>query len=371
MMINKDSILYYGNEGPELRLETALFKLIDFDSKDYWYVDFFHGHHLYEVVIPNNIIERIRNNEVILLLNNSHEAFHDCVDPIYDYFVQKLEIPAQQIILLTESASIKDIVKRVAEQYNQPLINVHWLRIFEYNVSNNTTDLVKPNTLEIKHYDKKFINLNRRWRIHRPIFVALLKLFGLLDKGYVSLASIEGASWTEMWPYIEMALHDSELLNILNNNKDQIMSIPDLYLDTTELHINQADITDSLNFYYENSYFSLVNETNYFTQYGEAIFLSEKVFKPIAKLHPFILITRPHSLAMLRSLGYKTFNGLIDETYDTIVEDNERMLTIIREVKRLSSLEGNELTYFLTKAKEICEYNYNILCDQKQFITVL
>lgn len=371
MLINKDSIMYYGNEGPELRLETALFKIMDFDSHDYWYVDFFHGHHLYEVVIPNDILDRIRNNEVILLLNNSHEAFHDCIDPIYDYFVQKLSIPPKQITLLTESATIKDLVIRIAEQYNQPLINVHWLRIFEYNVSLNATDLVKPNTLQVKHYDKKFINLNRRWRIHRPIFVALLKVFDLLDMGYVSLAKVDGASWVDIWPHLEMALDNSELLNIINSKQQEIMSLPDLYLDTTELYINQADITDSLNYHYENSYFSLVNETNYFKQYGEAIFLSEKVFKPIAKMHPFILITRPHSLAKLRNLGYKTFHGLIDERYDTIEDDNERMLMIIHEVKRLSNLTGDELTDFLTKARDICEYNYDILCNQKQFITVL
>ena len=44
-------------------------------------------------------------------------------------------------------------------------------------------------TLQNKH-DKAFLNLNRRWRAHRPMFVALLKANKLLDKGLVSFGPV-------------------------------------------------------------------------------------------------------------------------------------------------------------------------------------
>jgi hypothetical protein len=57
--------------------------------------------------------------------------------------------------------------------------------LFEHDTSR--TEHRHISTLEYKQYDKKFVNFNRRWRIHRPALVALLEIRGLLDKGYVSL----------------------------------------------------------------------------------------------------------------------------------------------------------------------------------------
>lgn len=371
-MLNKDNIMYYGDQGPESRPETALFRIMDFDSVDYWYIDFFHGHHLYDVSIPEDILIKIRNHEVILLLNNSHEAFHDCVEPIYDHFVDKMNIPPTQILLLSESAIIKNVIDDFASQRNIDSINVKWLHILELNVHNRLEYVNKPNTLEIKHYDKKFINLNRRWRIHRPIFVGLLKIHDLLDSGYVSFMNrVEGRSWQGVWQHVEILLQNTETLNLLNTHKEQIMEIPDMYLDTSNLEKAMSAIVlkDSLDYFYENSYFSIVSETNFFKLLGDGVFVSEKLFKTIAKMHPFMLITRPHTLPMIRRLGYKTFSGLIDESYDNEEDDEKRLLMIINETKRLSQLQGDALIHFLTEAKHICEHNYNILLNQTEFIT--
>jgi hypothetical protein len=48
--------------------------------------------------------------------------------------------------------------------------------------------------------------------------------------------------------------------------------------------------------------------------------LTEKALRPIACGQPFILAATPGSLQYLRSYGFKTFSGYIDETYDTIQE---------------------------------------------------
>ena len=135
-------------------------------------------------------------------------------------------------------------------------------------------------------------------------------------------------------------------------------------------------VDNNLDNYYLDSYFSIVNETNYFKDLGEGIFLSEKVFKPILKSHPFIIVSRPHSLQKLRELGYKTFSPYIDETYDTIIDDSERLFAIINEVKRLCNLSPTELNEFLTYVKNIVEHNYELLISKKnssveRFVTKL
>ena len=40
---------------------------------------------------------------------------------------------------------------------------------------------------------------------------------------------------------------------------------------------------------------------------------------------------------------------------------------IVNEIKKLCELEGDELKHFLTEAKKICDYNYNVLLNKTNF----
>lgn len=382
-LLNKSNIHYFGNEGPELRLGSSLMHFYDFEDTDYWYIDFRHGWHLIAAIdfIPEKVRDKIRNGNITLLLNNSHEAYHDSIEFIYRYFVMDLNFPPSNIRLLTESASILEEVDRVSKVFDKPYIQVEWLRIFEYNVKQATRmdNYRKLNTLEIKQYDKKYLNLNRRWRQHRPILVGLLELRGLLDKGYVSFCkNVDGHNWSTVYDYLEGSVQycDPDLYNLFQSNRDRIENIPNMFLDTTELYINQVHVDNNLDYHYENTYFSIVNETNYFKNLGEGLFLSEKVFKPILRCHPFILVSRPHSLRKLKEIGYKTFSPYIDESYDEEVNDYERLKMIVNEIERLSNLSEPQLVEFLTAVKEIVEHNYQLLTSKSSelkdnFVTAL
>ena len=366
MIINRDNIYYYGNDGFEPRPDTSLFSIRDFDDKDYWYIDFFHGHCLAPAVnhIPSDVLDRIRAGSATLLLNNSHEAYHDLVEYIYLYFVDGLNLPPAQITLLSESAIINEEVKIVAEKYNTTMINTEWLRIFEYNMA--TVEHEPITTLEYKPYIKKFLNLNRRWRVHRATFVAMAKIHNLLAHGYVSLAPADdGVTWHRIWDRVQT--HEPELIP----HKDLIVNMPPLYLDTYDMHINQVNLTESTDSYYTDTYFSVVTETNFYKEYGPGLFLSEKVFKPVNKKHPFLVLGRPYTIKKFTEIGYTSFSDIIDESYDSEIDDTKRMRMVIEETKRLCNLSDDELKNFLSKAKEITEYNHQLLKDKKEFITPL
>jgi hypothetical protein len=67
--------------------------------------------------------------------------------------------------------------------------------------------------------------------------------------------------------------------------------------------------------------------------------LTEKALRPIACGHPFILASTPGSLKYLRSYGFETFNGLIDETYDSIQDPVQRLQAIVESMKMLLSAD--------------------------------
>ena len=104
------------------------------------------------------------------------------------------------------------------------------------------------------------------------------------------------------------------------------------------------------------SYFSIITETIFFEE--DTIFFSEKLWKPISNYHPFILVAKYGSLNKLKELGYKTFSPYINENYDSIENNIDRMLAIITEMKRLNALSINQLNdLYYNKLIPICKYN--------------
>ena len=75
-------------------------------------------------------------------------------------------------------------------------------------------------------------------------------------------------------------------------------------------------------------------------------------------MHPFILVGRQNSLKLLRDSGYRTFDGIFDESYDSIENDIDRLNTVEGEITRLNSLASGKWATMLPKIKSIVEHNY-------------
>jgi hypothetical protein len=194
----------------------------------------------------------------------------------------------------------------------------------------------------------------------------------LIKHGYVSLgeSDLPGGNWERKINELQRYYKDApQILEIIDRNHD-IVDMPNLYLDTMDLLTNRAEQTDSTNLYYSDSYFSVITETTYHTDSGHdgVPFLSEKVFKAVAMKHPFILVTAPNTLQYLKKLGYKTFSSIIDESYDTELNDAARIIKIADEIQRLCNLSETELDSFLESARQICSYNHKILKYQRTTI---
>ena len=325
-------------------------------------------------LMPPEVMAWIKNKEIFLVIDNGLEPFLSSANGIYQNLVIAENIPAEQIIFMSSAPTMIDHVKTLSAQLGEDMIQVEWFSMFEYQLYDVITNQIKEplDTLQHKDYTKKFINFNRRWRLHRPLIVTLLHDRNLLDQGYVSLATsdFKQDSWKSRWAeLLRYYNRHTEITKILNR-AESVKSLPPMYLDTTDLVTNRAEQTHSTDEYYLNTYFSVVTETTYHTSpgYDGIPFLSEKVFKCIAMKHPFILVTSPHSLQYLKQLGYKTFESLIDESYDNELDDGNRMIKIVNEIERLCNLKDTELTNFLVESKKICSYNYNVLKNKNSFI---
>jgi len=91
---------------------------------------------------------------------------------------------------------------------------------------------------------------------------------------------------------------------------------------------------------------------------GRRHHLTEKTFKPIAMGMPFVIVGTQGSLKYLRSYGFKTFDGIFDESYDD-ADDKERIEKIAKLLQSLNSLTVTDKQKLFEKAWPVIEHNWN------------
>ena len=83
----------------------------------------------------------------------------------------------------------------------------------------------------------------------------------------------------------------------------------------------------------------------------------------MAVLQPFIIFGAYGYLKYLQLLGFKTFNGFIDESYDDIKNNQQRYIKVCSEIERISNLPIDELHNWYISIKDILINNRNHLLE--------
>ena len=192
------------------------------------------------------------------------------------------------------------------------------------------------------HY---FLFKNRHDREHRKVLLWQLNEANLLDK----------ADWSFLK---EFKYSDGEQRHL--SRKYQI-NFDSISAQSVCEHISFNNI-DPWHYSYKqphfDSYFDVCTETFVDTEYK---FLTEKIFKPISSFQPFLFAAFPGALALLRELGFKTFDPYINESYDDETHTSTRLQMIVNEVKRLCAMNQEEIHTWYWQMEEILIHNHEHL----------
>lgn len=214
-------------------------------------------------------------------------------------------------------------------------------------------------------YDKqqkpyKFLFLNGRMRPHRKYLLEKFRLSGLLDHSLWScLDARDGVSRK-----ITLDHEGQNLMHAVRPVKflpkeyevDQYANQIDLPVPDETFVKNHLFNRDWGDIYikpeqYIDTYFSLVTETVFTYPYS---FRTEKIWKPIAMGHPWIAVANTGFYRDLKNLGFRTFDHLIDESFDEIYNNQHRIERLAQVVEDLCK---QDLVSFLAAAQEVCKYN--------------
>jgi hypothetical protein len=220
----------------------------------------------------------------------------------------------------------------------------------------------------------KFLFLNGRQRPHRKYLIERFGLTGLLeqalwsclDTGTGILAGVHAGSWFDLdsdKKQIQLMHQDQNLMC----NPSTIHYLPpkyevDRYQAQTQIPSRDIFVKNYLfnNEWgdavinpdcYTDTYFSLVSETVFDYPYS---FRTEKIWKPIAMGHPWIAVANQGFYRDLRNLGFKTFDSVIDESFDLVERSQDRIERIAQLVEDLCQ---QDLDHFLAECYNICKYN--------------
>lgn len=119
---------------------------------------------------------------------------------------------------------------------------------------------------------------------------------------------------------------------------------------------------------YNQTCYSIVTETFIDNNFS---FYTEKIAKPIVGKRLFVVFSGQNYLKNLKQLGFKTFDYLIDESYDDVADCDLRFKLAIEQVHKLMTIDQSSV---LEKIKDTCEHNYNLLMsnylDKKMFDSI-
>jgi hypothetical protein len=106
---------------------------------------------------------------------------------------------------------------------------------------------------------------------------------------------------------------------------------------------------------YNQSWFSIVAETRY-----NQNFFTEKTAKPILSKKLFVYIGAAGALQDLKHLGFKTFDGIIDESYDLEPNDTKRWSNAFEQIRFLCNQQPEDI---YQKALPILEHNQQLMAS--------
>jgi hypothetical protein len=108
---------------------------------------------------------------------------------------------------------------------------------------------------------------------------------------------------------------------------------------------------------YNQTAYTVVAETNYDNHYS---FYTEKIVKPILAERLFVVFSSQHYLRNLHKLGFKTFDSVIDESYDDVEDYDLRFALACEQIKYLVSQPQE---YILEKIRPITEHNKQVMLE--------
>lgn len=383
--LNNFETLKYFDPSIEVKvLETSNLDEVNPEEENFFvaqYSAYFHFEQDGSIVIPNSrpydwpsnyqwstsylqLIREANRKGMYILLDYFWEAettIHTCTL----FFLQRCSeffLDTSNLILCTNNGLYMGVRDTYIKNYPIKKLNFPW-----WLLRSHQELCTQPFELDNIDKTKSILCKNRTLRINKLEALGELHDRGLLTDSSFTIGIVH--------PNIRFRKHHNSLtykvLDFLETYNIDLDNFESIQLENDAVYGPEIKNDRYLFFtqknWYEKTKISVVNETFYydydplflFNEYHDKkVHLTEKTWKAIVFGHPFIMVGEERSLQVIQELGFKTFDTVIDESYD-LEPDSTRMNSAIDQVSRLVSL------YHSNEVQEIVKFNRDRIFDKE------
>ena len=293
----------------------------------------------YFTLLPTEVFTAVYKSKIRVLF-----YYHEGDNPVrikqrLDQLAKNVRLPPNCYVFVSANSAARDIPGFV-------YFNDFELWYYQRNLEQ------APLAVHSEPREREFVALNRLHKSWRATAIADLKRTGVLDNSY--------------WSYCETGA-------LGNDNPIEIDTIAQLRHDTVQFlkqapyasdELDQTQRNDhsaTLNKYHTKAYCNIVMETHFDADQSGGVFLTEKTFKPIKNGQLFFITGPVGSLKKLRDLGYRTFDSVLDNTYDRIVDNTERWIRLRDAIQQAR----HRLKDRFDTAREDIKHNQQLFAELK------
>ncbi len=316
--------------------------------------------YLQESFITDDIIHAIHRNTKKFNIQNSIVIVNDfLVEKRYnDWCKEKGYKPRFKTIVFCHSLYEKS--NEIYELHNNHQIYTMADDYEEYEGSaisleefKNTKSTLRKNTI---------LSMNRRQREHRLATLCVLNHYGLLKGNGVSYQLTFDGPTTPY--YVDKLITDESRQKKYYQDYIELQEMKYQWVDYPIAMEAKDGVHHGYGWEnkqpYLNSYLNITTETDFLNPSGYA---SEKVWKPFGFFQPVLLVGNYGTLEFIRSFGFKTFDGFIDESYDKEKDNGKRFELIEKEIIKFSKMSKQEVHDWYWSMEDILVHNFNLFME--------
>ena len=274
-------------------------------------------------------------------------------------------IPTEKIFFITSNLRDEEGYDRWQKTYYPDhRINVISLNYFSQYVAHKLQFSVSidQTVSNIQGGQKFFLSLNRRlrpWRLY-----TIYKIFEsrILKNTLISYDRIK-PEFIDFREEFEYAVNKDVFAKLVASSPS-VLDFSDFQKNWACEPCEAATPTPLFN----KTLVSLVSETLFETDGGNALFYSEKTFKPMLYNHPIMVFGQDGLNTTLREVGFRDYSAYFDLSFDHIQNHVDRVNAQVVQLEilndRLLSMTNDQKIEWLLQDRETLEYNKNALREQ-------
>ena len=296
------------------------------------------------------LVKKLNNLNFYFLADHSTEAESVINELEKIDFLNKLKsvgIPSSKILMAqNNSFDFESMITKIGNFQLKTFYFPHFLIATPYYMNQYVGEV--HNHFQMPK-SKDFLCLNRRVSTHKYNLLKRLWERGLLEN--------------TMWSWVA-TMFDDKLINEEFKNKNGLNRSNSIQLEGDVMYGSDLQFADEYLYtinpmWYYSSKVDIVNETH--LNKKDVIHHTEKTFKPMYLGMPFITNATKNHLHCLGKLGFKTFESIIDESYNSTSNIDSLIDSALMLLEK----------WDVGEVKDICEFNKEKISNFDTYRTIL